>query len=357
MRVVLDTNGLYTTQAGVARYIRGLSGGLRKLARPDLTVSELAWPVENFEYRQPVRAMKTFYRELVWPRFAARRLLRQAQPHIFHSTALPLLQAPQPTANVITLHDLAVLAYPERFRRWHRYAVNRSLKTLFEAHRVICVSRFTAEEAAKYLKLPHRKMEVVHNGGDFHSSEPPPAEAAPGDQLPRNFFLFVGSLEPGKNLGLLREAYALAEAEKRPLPSLVIVGARWEGVAGEGAPPANWRYLGRQPDSVLVYLYRRAVGLVFPSKYEGFGLPVLEAMSLNCPVICSPVASLPEVGGSAVFYCDLNAAAYYRAMIALSSDGRLREDLALRGREQAAKFSWTRCARETAAVYEAAAGG
>jgi glycosyltransferase involved in cell wall biosynthesis len=154
---------------------------------------------------------------------------------------------------------------------------------------------------------------------------------------------------------LLRETYQLARSSGRALPPLVIVGARWAGVADEGPPPADWHYLGRQPDEALVYLYRRARALLFPSKYEGFGLPVAEAQTQGCPVICSRIASIPEVAGSAAVYSELTAAGYLEAMSRLVGETGLREELIRLGRIQAANFSWSRCAQETAAVYEAAA--
>ena len=143
----------------------------------------------------------------------------------------------------------------------------------------------------------------------------------------------------------------MAAAQSRALPALVIVGARWAGVTTEGAPPENWIYLGRQSDAVLVHLYRRALALVFPSKYEGFGLPVAEAMALGCPVICSPVASLPEVGGPAAHFAELSPAAYLVAMLRMGRDFGWREELIEKGRLQARKFSWLRCAAQTVETY------
>src|SRR5215475_13738832 len=138
-----------------------------------------------------------------------------------------------------------------------------------------------------------------------------------------------------------------------PLPPLLIVGARWAGVGTEGSPPPGWQYLGRLPDAELVYLYRRALALVFPSKYEGFGLPVVEAMMLGCPVICSPVASLPEVGGNAALFTDLKPEDYLKAMRQVSREVSLRNELIEKGLAQAANFSWNKCAREMLEVYRA----
>lgn len=354
MKVALNTDALYTTQAGTARYIRGLVTGLRKLASPGLEFFELAWPVENFGYGQPERWLKTFYRELVWARFLAPPRLLKNGADLLHSTAGFFIDPPNSIRNVVTLHDLAIERFPDRFRKWQRWSGRRRLRKIDKADRVICISRFTADEAMKCLGLRASKLEVVYNGCDFHPSEPPPAEAKPEFAVPPEFLLFVGSLEPGKNLALLREVWRLAGDEGRPLPPLLIAGARWEGVPGEGAPPQNWHYLGRQPDETVVYLYRRALALVFPSKYEGFGLPVVEAMALGTPVICSPVASLREVGGEAALFADQNPVAYLKAIRRLKAEVGLRAELVERGRKWATQFSWGRCALQTLEVYKAA---
>ena len=347
----IDTNGLYIVQAGVARYIRGLLRGLKRVAAPDVELLPIAWEVENFLYRQPQRALKTFYRELIWARFTAPRRLRKHNVALLHCTEGPLISRSVGVREVITLHDLAFVRHPERFRPWQRASGRRRLSKVRRADQVICISRFTAEEAMALLNLPASKFIVVHNGCDFHPSEPVPPEAKPDFTLPNEYFLFVGSLEPGKNLALLKEVYALAESRKLLLPPLLIVGARWEGVGHEGPPPQGWHYLGRLPDEVLVYLYRRALGLVFPSKYEGFGLPLAEAMSLACPVICSPVASLPEVGGTAALFTDMTPEAYFKAMRRVSCEAGLRNELIANGLAQAAKFSWNKCASEVLEVY------
>jgi len=356
MKVALDVNGLYTGQAGVARYLRGLCRGLGRIEHPGIAIEPIAWRVENYGYRQPERALKTFYREFVWAGAVAPRLLRRGRFDLLHSDGglVPHgLFEPQ----VETLHDLAVFRFPGRFRPWQLHATRWRLRRIGRARKIICISRFTAEEAHDLLGIPYAQMEVIHHGIDaldaLDDSGPPPAALPP---LPGAFFLFVGSIEPGKNLTLLRETYSMAESKGVTLPPLLIVGARWEGVAREAAPPASWgwRFLGRQSDAVLGALYRRAEALVFPSKYEGFGLPLLEAMRSGCPVVCGRVASLPEVGGDAAYYADLEPAAFLRAMAGLLAGDPPREEIAARGRAQAARFTWERCASETVEVYRAA---
>lgn len=342
MRVAFDTNALYTTRAGVARYVRGLRQGLAALAADDLQIMPWAWPVENFGYAQPQRLLKTAWREGVWARTTGRAQLRSVD--LLHSTHLPLVARP-PVPQVVTLHDLAVLRHPERFRAWQRRGAVRRLRHLAGAGQIIAVSQFTADESIALLGLSARRITVVQHGVTLAETEEVPTG------LPSEFFLFVGSLEPGKNLALLRQVWLAAAAEGKTLPPLLIVGARWEGVAREGAPPVDWRFLGHQSDEVLLALYRRARALLFPSAYEGFGLPVLEAMAAGCPVICGRVASLPEVGGDAVCYTELTEPNFLTAARRMLNDEAWRLGLMAAGRARAAGFNWETCARATSAVY------
>jgi glycosyltransferase involved in cell wall biosynthesis len=356
MRIAIDTNALFTGQAGVARSVRGLLTGLARLPQR-LDFFTLAWEVENLEYRQPARALKTFYRELVWAKTVAPRRLTRQHADLYHANGSYFVSVPRGIRRVVTLNDLAMLRHPERFRKWQRWSETRRLARLRTVDLVICISQFTADEAMRLLHLPSRMLEVVYLGHELRLENGVAAEQKPEFEVPDEFFLFVGSLEPGKNLALLKETYRLAAAEHKLLPPLLIVGARWSGVGTEGQPPADWQYLGRQPDEVLAFLYRRALALVFPSKYEGFGLPVIEAMALNCPVICSPVASLPEVGGDAACYADLQPQSYLEKMRLLAHDTPLRRSLSERGLVHARSFSWERCAEQTVEVYRKTMNG
>jgi alpha-1,3-rhamnosyl/mannosyltransferase len=357
VRVGVDTTAIYTTNAGIARYVHGLLRGLSRVGGHD--AFELGWAVENLKYQQPARALKTVYREYFWGKVVAPRELVQKHARVLHSTSGMFIRAPRGVKHLITLHDISISRHPERFRKWQVKSWNRRLGALAKADKILAISQFTADEAMKLLGLPASKFAIVHNGNDFHPEEPSPPERAPDAAfgVPSEFFLFIGSLEPGKNLALLKRAYLQAESEGKLLPPLVIVGVRWEGVPGEGTPPKGWIYMGRQDDQVLVWLYRRALALAFPSIYEGFGLPVIEANALDCPVICSPASALPEIAGDAALFTDMTHEAYLASMRLVAAYDQTRQDLIEKGRKNCLRFSWTSCARQTVALYHECLAG
>ncbi len=354
-RVGLDANARYVSRAGIARYVDGLLAALPRALPPGAAVFPVAWEHPNLGYKQPWRMLKTAYREFWWGKVVAPRRLRAGGADVYHATgAGHYVRVPAGVRQVATLHDLSVARHPERFRRWQLAMWQRRIAALHRADRVLCSSTFTADEAIALLGLSAAKMDVVPLGSDWHAATLKMVEQTPDFPVPAEFLLFVGTLEPGKNLALLRAVWDAASTTGQTLPPLLIVGARRAGVAHEGRPADNWHYLGWQPDAVLLHLYRRAQALVFPSKYEGFGLPVIEAMAVGCPVVCSPVSSLPEVAGDAALLTPLDAAAYLESLRALLRDPSLRAGLIERGRRNADRFTWAKCAAATAASYETA---
>ena len=171
----------------------------------------------------------------------------------------------------------------------------------------------------------------------------------------------VGTLEPRKNL---RRVIGVCGSSPRPAENPRSIADRRTARLGDSGidrllteHPEAIQWVGYVPDSQLRELYRRAKALIYPSLYEGFGLPVVEAMSLGCPVITSRRSSLPEVGGGAAIYVDAeDVKDIAQAIRNLLSHPSLRPNLQERGRAQAAKFSWRRCADETVAVYEQVLG-
>jgi glycosyltransferase involved in cell wall biosynthesis len=320
MNVAMDVTPLRLTQAGTARYIRNL--------RERLDVQPVAFGVAN---RASVLA-----RELWWYPFRLSAL--DGKTDVLHCTTYYGPLRPR-VPTVVTVHDLAVFRHPKAFPRWTRtYAPIVVPRVLRAAHSVIAVSEFTASELETILRVPREKIRVVPNAVD--DTFTPDGPRADGD-----YVLAVGTLEPRKNLPRAIEAAARAGVDLR------VVGAPgWGGVEARGA---NVTWLGSVDDDELARQYRGALCVMYASVYEGFGLPVLEAMACGAAVVTSAGGATAEVAGDAAVLVDpLDVAAIAGGIeTAIAS----REALRLRGIKRARGFSWDEAARLTQAVYEEAA--
>ena len=318
MRVGLDVSPLDQTRAGTARYLEQLR------AIRDIEIVPLA-------FRGSGRTA-TVLRDLYWypmglPREARKRVDLRHCPTFRGplSRSLPL---------VVTVHDLAVLRHPETFNLWTRQYSRQCVPRVVQAaRRVIAVSEFTKHELVELLGTPEEKIRVVPNG--VAEVFGPSGESADGE-----YALAVGTLEPRKNLDRTRDAARLAGVELR------VVGERgWGGVEVDG-------WAGRVSDHELAALYRGARCLVYPSLYEGFGLPVVEAMACGTPVVTSAGGATEEVAGGAAVLVDPLDVESIAAGIAEAD--RRRDELVALGLERAGVFSWAAVAGATADVYREA---
>jgi len=234
-------------------------------------------------------------------------------------------------AVVATVHDAAVLRYPTAFPAWHRHTGRLALRqAVRSADAIVAVSAFTRDELTELLGVSPDRVRVVPNGVDpvFTSSGP----VASGD-----YVLTVGTLEPRKNLARAVEAARLAGVELR------VVGARGWG----GVEIPSW--VGRVDDDELAALYRGARCLVFPSLYEGFGIPILEAMACGVPVVTSRGGATEEVAGGAAVLVDALDIAAIAAGIAEAEERR--EELRPLGLERARAFTWAHAADAVEALW------
>ena len=272
IRAGVDVSPLVQTRAGTARHVNGLLGAL---AGRNVDVTPLSFG--------GTRRTATVLRDTWW---YYRGLPRSARDlDVLHCTTFRgPLRASVPFT--VTLHDLALLRHPELFPRWHRLSGRAGLgRVARAADRVLAVSEFTKRETVELLGVPAERVTVIGNAVDSVFS--PDGPAADGD-----YVLAVGTLEPRKNLRRATEAAALAGVELR------VVGAHgWGGVATPG-------WVGEVSDEELATLYRGARCLVFPSLYEGFGIPVLEAMACGTPVVTSAGGATEEVAGGAAVLVD-----------------------------------------------------
>ncbi len=298
-------------------------------------------------------------------RLAARRYALYHEPN-----HIPI-HCDRPT--VTTIHDLSVLVHPEWHPadrvRWYERAFDAGVR---QTTRFIAVSEFTKREMVRLLGILPRVIDVTYQAPRraFAPQAAARVRAVLAELvLPERFFLYAGTLEPRKNVPGLLAAYAALPGEVRCRHPLVLAGgwgwksealreplaARAPGMAGPGLPGEQVRVIGYTGDAVLACLYSACTALIWPTLYEGFGLPPLEAMACGAPAIVSNVASLPEVVDDAGVLLDPHdTAGWTDAMLRVANDAAWRAELSAAGLRQAARFSWSRCAAQTAAAYRAA---
>lgn len=259
------------------------------------------------------------------------------------------------TKQIITIHDASVFAFKEAYTFAFRLKYRLNFKILGKiVPQIITVSEFSKMELVRYCRLDPQKIKVVYNGCD-HQVGRDEQYATELGEIPAPYILAVGSLSKHKNLGVVIQGVDLLD----PKIHLVVAGRAYSKVFSGATAVENSRvhFLGYVPDRDLVSLYHNALTFIFPSKYEGFGIPALEAMRNRCPVIASNQASLPEICGDAALYFNPDSAEEMAAQVnLLSSDLRLREEMIQKGEARSAQFTWDRCARETWQILNSVIG-
>ena len=368
--IYLDVSAAVHRRAGLGRYAESL---VRALVAHDGGRYGLFYnrergvrPLVGLEHL-PARTVALGYkpwRMAVWLgqllRVGFDRLLPDAI--LFHATEhllLPLRSIP----TVLTVHDLIFRHLPDHHKPLNRWYLNLTMPLYCRrATRIIAVSARTRDDLIAAYGLPPEKVVVVHEAAAPHFRPQPPERIAAVRArygLPERYILAVGTIEPRKNLSRLLTVFERLHKEGLT-EGWVVVGRRgWlygDFFARLERSPARdaVRFPGYVPDEDLPAIYAGAQALVFPSLYEGFGLPVLEAMACGTPVAASRGSSIPEVGGEAALYFDpLDVEEMTEAIRRLLRDPALQRAMRERGLAQARKFSWARAAAETLAVYRA----
>ncbi|GAB3753247.1 glycosyltransferase family 1 protein [Zhihengliuella somnathii] len=286
----------------------------------------------------------------------------RAQGHVWEQVDLPLYLKRNGSPLLIGLsstapafyrnqfaphHDVTYVRYPESFS-WKFRLVYRILAPLFlkNARRIITVSEFSRDEIAEHFGVPTEKFVVIPNAPSAFFFEHRGEPSASQEDARRPYFLAVSSPNVHKNFERLEEAFRAFVDETGSDVELRIIGQQAHTFAArESRSTANIRYLGRVSDSELAQTYAGALAFVFPSLYEGFGIPPLEAQAAGAPVLASNAASIPEVlGKSALYFNPMDIADISRLLGATAADECLRNNLRRQGLENAIRYSWTESA-------------
>jgi glycosyltransferase involved in cell wall biosynthesis len=367
MRIAIDARKI--RDYGIGTYVRNL---LRQLGRQDqaheyvVLCREQDWDaVEECGplFRLVVEGAGTYS---VTEQFALPIDLRRESVDLFHAPhyVLPPLT---PCRSVVTIHDCIHLRFPQYLpnRIGYAYARAQMWMATHKAARVMTVSEASKRDILRYFRVPESRIDVIYNAIDERFWQEPSAEdierVRERYRLTAPFVLYAGNIKPHKNLERLIEAFNLLRQERPDLKDveLLIIGDEISKYATLRRAVHRYklhkhvRFFGFVPDQTLAALYRLARAFVFPSLYEGFGLPPLEAMASGTPVITSNVSSLPEVVGDAALMIDpYEPAAIADAMRQVLTDPVLHADLRVRGLARAREFSWERSIRRVREIYD-----
>jgi glycosyltransferase involved in cell wall biosynthesis len=303
---------------------------------------------------------------ILWEQIVLPVAIRQSSADLVHCPAYasPFLGGRRA---VVTFHDLSFRVMPEAFNRSNRLYLDAfSRLAAASAARFIAVSEATRRDLVAFLGISRERIDVVYNGVDrrFQPYDNQDAMRAFRESkgLPEQFILFLGTLEPRKNVPMLVKAYAAARQRGVTAPLVLAGGGGWgdlrlRALIAELGLESSVRLAGFVAMDEQVLWYNAATLFAFPSLYEGFGLPVLEAMACGTPVITSNQSSLPEVVGTAGITVDPHEPdSLADALVAAMRDEEARADLSARGLSQARSFTWERAAQETYDTFRRAIG-
>lgn len=375
MRIAINASSLLSPATGIASYTRNLAHALLNSGEVEaFFFYAMGWSRNLRETSLPaVQPLKNVIKKLVPHPYEISRFLQKRRfcagmaryrPDIYHEPNY--LAFPFDGPLVLTVHDLSHIRYPETHPAGRVKAMNKYVPLSVErAAQIITDSEFVKREIVKHFRVSPAKVHAIHLGVGGHyvprSAEQTAAALKAHGLAYRNYIFAVGTLEPRKNLIQAINAHSgLPQAARKRMP-LVIAGMKgWltrelDARIRVAEERGEVRWLGYVSAADLPLLYSGARLFVYPSLYEGFGLPVLEAMASGVPVITSDQASLPEVAGDAAIMVDPHDFAGLRdAMLRMIEDEEETGRRAKLGRIQAARFTWQACAEKTLAVYRQA---
>lgn len=371
VNILLNAKPLNTVFTGIARYVRTLYQNITdlRLARTGYfcngRVSE-EMPTQSKDamsrhFPAWVRDLARIARFVVEEQLLVREL-RGGRYDVYHETGLFPLATSNAVPTVFTIYDLSPITHPQchppdRVRHFERYFYSR----LPRVDHIITISDFIRGQIISMLNVAPEKVSAIPLAGSpvFYRRDPGDVRRyLSGKDIPDRYVLTVGTREPRKNLVGLVRAYSAIDTD---IP-LLCVG--WSGWMNEDLPveierlrmDGKVKLLGHISDADLALLYSGALMSVYPSLYEGFGLPILESMACGCPVVCSGVSSMPEVAGGAALLVDpTDPEDIARGVVELMEDEALRQSCIDEGLVRSRQFSWQRTAYDTVEVFRKAA--
>jgi glycosyltransferase involved in cell wall biosynthesis len=378
MRIGISTSVIQRGKTGVAQYVLALLRACRPYtSQHQWTIFVLEEDLPLFKFAQDCMEIVTVpekYRSpvqnIIWHQTHLPKLARKQRLDVLHVPSYRRLLWPRPCVLVATIHDLAPFHVSGKYD-WKRMFYGRVMarRLARRQDRIIAISQNTASDIMRFFHISPAKISVIHNGIDherFFPGSRKEAQAAVFEkfELARPFILYVARLEhPAKNHLRLISAFEQFKTESHSDWCLVFAGSDWHGAEAIHAAVKRSRFasdirpLGFVSDAALPDLYRAADTFIYPSLYEGFGLPPIEAMACNCPVICSTRGSLGEVVGSAAEIVDpQDEQAMARKLVWVARNEQERNRLRTAGLAQAQTFDWKRTAESTLKVYQRALG-
>ena len=372
MKIGIDARVLSRRRTGIENYAEGLILELPKVSPQDSFELYSNRPIEFAgsadQFQRHVDSAWNRVPGSLWLRARGNTLIKRDELDVFWST-YPILPArrSQGAFTVVTVHDLVWLKYPETTSNFNLLIQKLwTEKSIRQADRVIAISRSTQEDLMSELGVPSEKIRMVYPGiseryklGDKVAAA---SYISKKYQAPLRYIAALGSVEPRKNFGVLIEAMRMLKERGAERCCLLIAGGSgWknsvlhEQIKKAGLTEDDVRFLGYVPDEDLQRFYCGALMFLFPSLYEGFGLPPLEAMACGTAVVASNARCMPEVlGDAAVLRAPTDAAGFADEIASLLADEERREELQSRGIVQARKFSWGDSARQLAAIFHEA---
>lgn len=364
MRVAFDQQiFLLQEYGGISRYICSLAKALAdiqdveaKIVAPlhyNAHLQDLVGP-SVFGCRAP-RIARTPRIVSALSKFVAGQVIRAYRPDIVHETYYSdAVVSPKKSASVVTVYDMIVERFPEGFER-NDYGTEQKRAAVMRADHVICISESTRRDLLELFDVPEQKVSVVYLGYDALSVANPLSNKIAAVTV-SPYLLYVGSRGGYKNFEGMLRAHASSQFLKDNFSIICFGGGVFtqnetQLIDELGLSTEKIKQIGGGDDT-LAQLYKDAEAFVYPSLYEGFGIPPLEAMSLGCPVICSNTSSIPEVVGDAGEYFEPGNIESIRVAVENVMQSNIRRgELVKNGHNRCAKFSWSRCANETLANY------